>query len=102
MKDIFEEWLQAYVRVYDDPQSLEILPCPSCGHSALRLVYNVYDSDRSVGWVEFWCDNCRKGIFLSRAVVPEWGVTVTSQERQAMSGDQDSRFEIIPPPIDED
>jgi hypothetical protein len=65
-----EEWYAAYEAVYralpEDPH----VPCPNCGHDALRLVYTGIVSQR-IGYVSFWCDNCRYGLHLSHATVPD-------------------------------
>ncbi|GAA0972175.1 hypothetical protein GCM10009555_024840 [Acrocarpospora macrocephala] len=97
MSEIYEKWLREYGRVFNDPRSLRTRPCPSCGRPGLRLLFNVHRTDRSVGWAEFWCDNCRKGIFFSRVSVPDWGESVTTEEKRALSSGEAPEYETIPP-----
>lgn len=65
-----EEWYAAYEVVYgalpDDPH----VPCPNCGHDALRVAFTGPPGER-VGYVSFWCDNCLYGVHYSRATVPD-------------------------------
>ncbi|GAA0992010.1 hypothetical protein GCM10009555_080340 [Acrocarpospora macrocephala] len=97
MSEIYEKWLREYIRVEKDPRSLRTRPCPSCGQPALRLLFVVHKTDRSIGWAKFWCDNCRKGVFFSRVSVPDWGERVTMEERRAVPSEELPGYEIIPP-----
>ncbi|MBB3095955.1 hypothetical protein FHR83_003625 [Actinoplanes campanulatus] len=45
-------------------------PCPMCGKGNLRLRY-VADPMSRVGYLDAWCDNCFKGVHVSRASVPD-------------------------------
>lgn len=71
-----EEWYRAYEVVYralpDDPHPH--VPCPNCGHDALRVAFTGPRGGR-VGFVSFWCDNCLHGVHYSRATAPD-GVDV--------------------------
>ncbi|WP_432837845.1 hypothetical protein [Dactylosporangium sp. CA-092794] len=69
----FAEWNELYESAYDTPGDLSGLACPDCGRHALHLVYTG-DLDQLTGWGTFWCDNCLRGIGISRAVVPEGAI----------------------------
>jgi hypothetical protein len=65
----FDEWLEAYDAVYRALPARPALPCPNCSHRTLRLVFTA-PPDGDVGYASFWCDACREGIHISRAVIP--------------------------------
>jgi hypothetical protein len=46
------------------------VPCPNCGHDALRVAF-VGDQGESDGYAFFWCDNCLLGLPFSRVPIPE-------------------------------
>jgi hypothetical protein len=69
----FWEWVDVYELAYDTPGDLSGLACPNCGHRRLKLVYTG-DLDQMTGYGTFWCDYCRQGIGISRAVVPAGAV----------------------------
>jgi hypothetical protein len=62
----FDDWLEAYSEVY---QGGVDAPCPHCGHRTLRLVFTG-DVEKGIGYAHFWCDNCLRGIGISRAHLP--------------------------------
>ncbi|GAA4259768.1 hypothetical protein [Dactylosporangium darangshiense] len=69
----YADWDELYELAYETPGDLSGLACPNCGHHALHLVYTG-DLDQMIGWGTFYCDNCRQGIGISRAVVPEGAI----------------------------
>jgi hypothetical protein len=98
MSELYGKWEKAFEQAAEDPGSVARLTCPSCGCTALRLLFVVPEWDSTVGWSEFWSENCRQGIFFSRVSVPPRGNSITINERTAVSEGEGARYTIIPPP----
>jgi hypothetical protein len=69
----FDEWEAAYSAVYEALPGDAHVACPNCGYDALRVVFTG-DPERMVGYAHFWCENCRLGIGISRAPIPDGAV----------------------------
>jgi hypothetical protein len=65
----YADWQRAYGDVYDALPGHVDVPCPNCGHNALRLEFVARETDH-IGYGMFWCDFCKFGMEISRTWVP--------------------------------
>ena len=65
----FESWLDAFIELADTVGDEGSPVCPQCGYRTLRLQY-VGDLTTRIGFAALWCDNCRRGMTLSRVKAP--------------------------------
>jgi hypothetical protein len=81
----FWQWLDVYELAYDTPGDLSALACPNCGRRTLALIYTG-DLGEMTGYGTFWCNHCRQGIGISRAIVPadavlrDWRLTPVQRQ----------------------
>lgn len=45
--------------------------CPHCGSKKMDLSVQIVDKNDNSGYGVYWCDECKRGIHLSRLVVDE-------------------------------
>lgn len=57
----FDRWAEAFDRAWSDPRLVDEMECPTCGVSALHLVYVLDELEASHGMFAFWCDACLTG-----------------------------------------
>lgn len=62
----YVDWLHALSELSDKGVS----ECPSCGSSRLRHCFAGSEASR-MGYGVLWCEECRRGVQLSRLKVPD-------------------------------
>lgn len=63
-------WEKVCGDIYEALPDRISVPCPNCGHDALRMEFVAKPSTR-FGYSACWCDHCLRGIQNSRVYVPE-------------------------------
>lgn len=69
MKSEFSLWLDLAGKASDE-ELFKKETCPSCHSSSLDFQYVVRASDR-LGYLDVWCNSCKKGIHISRVTAPQ-------------------------------
>lgn len=67
---MFKDWIQLLKKLIRDDYQTNNLICPECGEKSINYMY-VGDNQTNVGYLPIWCENCNKGIRISRVIVPE-------------------------------
>ncbi|EDN9715654.1 TPA: hypothetical protein ACSY4D_02150 [Listeria monocytogenes] len=67
---MFNEWIRLASVIPDYIDKLDELKCPNCKHNEIHYVY-VGDLASRIGFEVVWCNNCLRGIQISRVRVPE-------------------------------
>lgn len=99
---VYERWLAEFEEAQENPRSIATQHCPSCDSTALQLIFVVPSADSEVGWSEFWCDNCRQGVFFSRVQVSPGARRISMEERGASSQSVVPGYRVIPPEFSAD
>jgi hypothetical protein len=71
-----EAWVDAYEVAYANPRGVSHQHCPSCGQSALTLLFILDPPGTDHGTSVFWCSHCLRGLAPNRAPVPAHGMVV--------------------------
>ncbi|WP_434740257.1 hypothetical protein [Micromonospora sp. SH-82] len=86
----FDDWVEAYEKVYRSLPASSEPPCPNCGNPTLRLVFTAPPGER-FGFASFWCDTCLEGIHISRTLLPPGATTrslaVPAEDREPVIPD---------------
>ena len=64
-----KEWIKIITQIAEMLES-NTLRCPNCGEHNIDYIY-IGDEKTRIGFLQVWCNNCLKGISISRAVAPE-------------------------------
>jgi hypothetical protein len=68
---VFMSWINAIGDIRTNTPNAK---CPSCSNIGLSYQF-IGDRKTKIGYVFVWCENCMKGIHISRTEIPE-GVKV--------------------------
>lgn len=52
--------------------------CPNCSKGNIEYIY-IGDKNEKIGYLQAWCNVCRKGIYCSRVKIPD-GVDIISYD----------------------
>jgi len=63
-------WLELLVQLNKKKILLHDAQCPKCQEKHLKYKY-FGNIENRIGYEVFWCDSCKKGIRISRVIVPE-------------------------------
>lgn len=66
MKLAWERTISELIKDFDKIDQIE---CPSCEKSAIDYIY-IGDGDTRIGYLQVWCKQCFRGIYVSRAAAP--------------------------------
>ena len=61
------EWLKLVSQI--ERGEITQVKCPNCGKCGIDYTY-VGDCGTRIGFLQIWCNNCLKGIHISRASAP--------------------------------
>lgn len=64
-----KKWANMIAQVIGDFDSVNSVKCPNCGECEIDYIY-IGDEDTRIGFFQIWCNNCLKGIYVSRASAP--------------------------------
>ena len=64
-----KEWIKIIPQIANCLDGVEQLKCPDCGKHEIDYIY-VGDKETRVGFLQIWCNQCFKGIYISRVVAP--------------------------------
>lgn len=67
---MFHDWLKLLSKLSKKQYSTEDFVCPECGQKGIKYVY-VGDSVTRIGYLPVWCENCNRGIQISRVEIPD-------------------------------
>lgn len=56
-------------QILDNLQETSQIKCPNCAKSGIDYIY-CGDETTRLGFMQVWCNECLKGIYISRAVAP--------------------------------
>lgn len=65
-----DRWRQAFIDYYRSLPARDVVRCPECGETTLKVVGHGNPISRS-GMCDFWCDTCLIGIQLFGITVPD-------------------------------
>ncbi|SFE87000.1 hypothetical protein SAMN04487969_108140 [Paenibacillus algorifonticola] len=66
----FKLWLQLAASVKETTPNAPKLECPSCSSANINFEY-IGDAIKRKGYFLMWCNDCLKGIHISRIEIPE-------------------------------
>ena len=61
----------------------EKIKCPNCGKKAIDYLY-IGDEETEIGYLQIWCNECKKGIYISRVKIPKNVRVVSFEESNKM------------------
>ena len=64
-----KEWIDIIPQLTNDFDSIHQIKCPNCGKNGLEYIY-IGDKRTKIGYLQIWCNECLKGIYVCRAVAP--------------------------------
>lgn len=64
-----KEWTNIIHQVANDFDGIYQINCPNCGKNGIKYLY-IGDKKTRIGYLQIWCSECLKGIYISRAVAP--------------------------------
>lgn len=64
-----KEWMKIVPQIIDNLSNIKQVQCPRCGKYGIEYLY-VGDEKTRVGYLQVWCNECLKGIHISRAIAP--------------------------------
>lgn len=67
---MFQDWLKLSVILRDNGYSTNNLICPECKNMCIDYAY-IGDSKTRIGYMCMWCNNCNRGIHISRVKIPD-------------------------------
>jgi hypothetical protein len=70
-----DKWIKAFVALTDSGGEAK-LSCPSCGRVGTIDFQFVGDPVSRKGYLQMWCRECKKGLSLSRLLIPHWASLV--------------------------
>lgn len=65
-----KEWMKIVSRIANNMVDIQQMQCPNCGKHKIEYLY-VGDEKTRIGYLQIWCNECLKGIYISRAKAPE-------------------------------
>ena len=63
--------VKMYNSLSDFAKTGKFSECPYCGSKKMNLAVQIIDETNGTGYGVYWCDECKKGIHLSRLIVDE-------------------------------
>lgn len=45
--------------------------CPHCGSTKTDYMCNIVDPEKKLGYMDVWCDNCKKAFHVSRMEITD-------------------------------
>jgi hypothetical protein len=67
---MFHDWIEMHKAIRAEQVRKELCVCPECGSQTIDLQF-VGDEKSRIGYLDIWCATCKRGIHMSRVVVPE-------------------------------
>ncbi len=64
-----EKWMKILPKLTDNFVNPQEIQCPNCGEQEVEYLYIGNEKTR-IGYFQIWCNNCLKGIYISRAKAP--------------------------------
>lgn len=64
-----ERWMKILPQITDNLSDLRVIQCPNCGEHEMEYLY-IGDEKTRIGYFQLWCNNCLKGISISRVKAP--------------------------------
>lgn len=64
------KWIDNMVSVFEHNKDTA---CPCCGSQNTNHSFTVVNEKSRMGYADIWCEDCRRGIHLSRLIVPQEG-----------------------------
>ena len=72
-----------WYKLIDELTHAEILKCPNCGEKGIDYLY-IGDEKTKIGYLQIWCNGCKKGINISRVKIPNDVRFVSFEESKNM------------------
>lgn len=63
------DWIKMMPHLLDNLQNATKIECPNCHKYGINYIY-IGDEETRVGYLQVWCNECLKGIYISRAIAP--------------------------------
>lgn len=63
------DWTRIITQITGDFEKINHVKCPNCKKNGLDYIY-IGDDQTRIGFLQIWCNECLKGIHVSRAVAP--------------------------------
>lgn len=64
------DWIRIITQITKDFDKINHIKCPNCEKYGLDYIY-IGDGKTRIGFLQIWCNECLKGIYVSRAVAPQ-------------------------------
>lgn len=64
-----KDWIKIIPKITEHLNDEHQVQCPNCGKYGMDYLY-VGDEKTRVGYLQVWCSECLKGIYVSRAIAP--------------------------------
>lgn len=74
-----KEWIKMIPKITENLNTNNKRQCPNCGKFGIDYLY-IGDATTRIGYLQIWCNECLKGIYVSRAVAPVNANFVTFDE----------------------
>lgn len=74
-----EDWIKLIPQIVGDLDNIVQVKCPCCEKQGIEYVY-IGDEETRVGYLQIWCSECLKGIYVSRVVAPDKARFVTFED----------------------
>lgn len=74
---------EKWYKLIDELTHVELIKCPNCEKKGIDYLY-IGDKETKIGYLQIWCNECKKGIYISRVKIPKNVRVVTFEESKKM------------------
>lgn len=92
---MYKKWLKIAIKIAAANDKIDKAVCPTCGENSVDYLYVGNPLER-IGYLQVWCNSCKHGIYVSRAIIPQ-NVKMLSFEDEEKIKKAVCHFTIIPP-----
>lgn len=68
-----KKWMKIVPQIINNIENIKQInqiKCPNCGKNGIDYIY-IGDEKTRLGYFQVWCNECLKGIYISRVLAPQ-------------------------------
>lgn len=70
-----------WIKLISGLDNVDTLQCPNCYEKDIDYLY-IGDEYTRIGYLQIWCNNCKKAIHISRVKIPQGVKFVSLEDRE--------------------
>jgi len=59
-----------WIKLIKHLNNVDKLECPNCKNRSIDYLY-IGQAETKIGYLQIWCNKCKKGIYISRVKIPD-------------------------------